>query len=85
MISIRPAVENDKEAICSVDLIAQRENERREFIRRVVTSGECVVAVADEKVIGYAVFNYSFYHSGFIKMRYIRSDYRRSGMALLKI
>jgi hypothetical protein len=38
MISIRPAIENDKEAICSVDLIAQRENERREFIRRVVTS-----------------------------------------------
>jgi hypothetical protein len=40
MISIRPAVENDIEAICSVDLIAQRENERREFIRRAVTSGK---------------------------------------------
>jgi hypothetical protein len=44
-------------AICSIDLIAQRENERREFIRRVVTSGECFVAVAGEKVIGYGVFN----------------------------
>lgn len=40
MISIRPAVENDKEAICSVDLIAQCENERREFIRRFVTPRE---------------------------------------------
>jgi Acetyltransferase (GNAT) family len=79
MISIRPAVENDIEAICSVDLIAQRENERREFIRRAVTSGECFVADWGEKVIGYGVFNYSFYDSGFIEMIYIRSDYRRSG------
>jgi hypothetical protein len=72
-------------AICSVDLIAQRENERREFIRRVVTAGECFVADGGEKVIGYGGFNYTFYDSGFIEMRYIRSDYRRSGMALLKI
>jgi ribosomal protein S18 acetylase RimI-like enzyme len=79
MISIRPAVENDIEAICSVDLIARRENERREFIRRVVTSGECFVAERGEKVIGYGVFNYSFYHSGFIEMIYIHFDYRRSG------
>jgi ribosomal protein S18 acetylase RimI-like enzyme len=79
MISIRPAVENDIEVLCSIDSIAQRENERREFIRRVVISGECVVAARGEKVIGYGVFNYSFYHSGFIEMIYIRSDYRRSG------
>jgi hypothetical protein len=57
MISVRPAVENDIEAICSVDLIARRENERREFIRCAVTSGECFVAERGEKVIGYAVFN----------------------------
>lgn len=58
MISIRPAAEDDKEVLCSVDLIAQRENERREFIRRAVISGECFVAVTVEKVIGYAVLNY---------------------------
>jgi hypothetical protein len=51
MISIRPAVENDIEVLSSVDLIAQRENERWEFIRHAVTSGECFVAVAGEKVI----------------------------------
>jgi hypothetical protein len=35
-------------AICSVDLIARRENERREFIRRAVNSGECFVATEIE-------------------------------------
>jgi GNAT superfamily N-acetyltransferase len=86
MISIRPAVENDIDALCSFDLIAQRENERREFIRRVVTSGECFVAVADEKVIGYGVLNYTFYYNGCIDMLYVDSEYRRvgAGAALLK-
>lgn len=82
MISIRPAVENDVEALCFIDSIAQIENERREFIRRVVTSGECFVAVTDEKVIGYAVLNYTFYHNGCVEMLYIHSDYRRSGAGL---
>ena len=80
MILIRPAVENDIGALCSLDLIAQRENERRQFIRRVVTSGECYIAVADEKVIGYGVLNYTFYYVGFIEMLYIHSDHRRSGV-----
>jgi hypothetical protein len=54
-------------AICPVDLIAQRENERREFIRRVVTSGECFVAALDAKIIGYAVFNYTFITPALLK------------------
>ena len=79
MISIRPAVENDIATLCSFDLIARRESERREFIRRVVISGECFVAIADEKVIGYGVLNYTFYDNGCIDMLYVDSDHRRSG------
>lgn len=79
MISIRQAVENDIQALCSFDLIAQQENERRELIRREVFSGNCFVAVIDEKVIGYGVLNYTFYYVGCIDMLYIHSDHRRSG------
>ncbi len=83
---ICPAVEDDIETLCSFDLIAQYENERREFIRREVTSGNCFVAVKNETVIGYGVLNYTFYHLGYIEMLYVHSDYRRSGAgaALLK-
>lgn len=80
MISIRPAVENDIETLCSLDLIAQRENERREFIRWEVVSGNCFVAVADGKVIGYGILNYTFYYNGCIDMLYVHSDHRRSGV-----
>ena len=86
MISIRPAVEHDVEALCALDLIAHQENERREFIRREVASGNCFVAAENETVIGYGVLNYTFYHNGCIDMLYIHSDYRHrgAGAALLQ-
>jgi ribosomal protein S18 acetylase RimI-like enzyme len=86
MISIRPASESDIEALCSLDLIARCENDRREFIRRSVISGTCFVAVAEEGVIGYGVLNYNFYDNGHIDMLYVDSGHRRrgSGEALLQ-
>ena len=85
MISIRPANEDDVEALCSLDLIARSEKERREFIRRSVASGTCFVAVEDE-VIGYGVLNYSFYANGCVDMLYVHSGHRRrgAGAALLR-
>jgi len=79
MISIRPAVERDIQALCSLDLIAREENERREFIRCEVASGTCFVAVADEEVIGYGVLNYTFYYNGCIDMLYVHTGHQRRG------
>lgn len=86
MISIRPGVEADIEALCSLDLVARQDNERRGFIRREVVSGNCFVAVIDKTVVGYGVLSYTFYHNGCIDMIYIDSDHRRrgAGAALLK-
>jgi len=86
MLSIRLAVETDIEALCSLDLIANQESDRREFIRREVASGNCFVAVMDGTVVGYGVLNYTFYHNGLIDMLYIHSGHRRcgAGAALLK-
>lgn len=86
MIQIRQAVENDIETLCSFDLIAREENERREFIRREVTSGNCFIAVEEETFIGYGVLKYSFYSNGFIEMIYVHSEHRRkgAGAALLR-
>jgi GNAT superfamily N-acetyltransferase len=86
MISIRLANESDVAALCSLDLVARRENQRREFITRSVASGACSVAVAEDEVIGYGVLNYTFYDNGCIDMLYVHSDHRRcgAGLALLR-
>ena len=81
MISIRPANESDVEVLCSLDLIAHRDNQRREFIRHSVASGTCYVAVAEQTVIGYGVLNYTFFNNGNIDMLYVHSDHRRRGAA----
>lgn len=78
-ISIRSSGESDVETLCSLDLIARRENERREFIRNSVASGTCFVAVAEGEVIGYGVLDYNFFHNGNIDMLYVHSDHRRRG------
>lgn len=78
-VSVRPAAEDDIEALCSLDLVARRESGRRDFIRREVASGHCFVAVAGGTVIGYGVLNYTFYHNGCIDMLYVHSEHRRRG------
>lgn len=83
MISIRPAVENDVDALCSLDLVARQESERRDFIRREVASGNCFVALTGETVIGYGVLNYTFYYNGCIDMLYVHAEYRRRGAGAL--
>jgi GNAT superfamily N-acetyltransferase len=79
MISIRPAVADDISTITAFDLIAQGDDARLEFIRRVVHSNEAYVATEGDEVIAYGVLNYTFYHLGCIDMLYVHSDHRRKG------
>jgi GNAT superfamily N-acetyltransferase len=86
MISVRPAADSDVEALCSLDLIARLEAERREFIKGSVAAGTCYVAVAGGEVIGYGVLDYTFYRQGCVGMLYVHSGHRRrgAGAALLR-
>lgn len=86
MITIRPAAEGDVEPLCSFDLVARREEGRREFIRRSVAAGDCHVAAVGGEVIGYAVLSHAFYHQGFVEMLYVHPGHRRrgAGAALLR-
>lgn len=76
---IRLAVETDVDAICSLDAIAQREDRRRIFISRSVAAGNCFAAV-EEKIVGYAVLEHTFYDNGFVSMLYVHPDWRRRGV-----
>jgi len=58
-MEIRLADPSDYDAIAGFDRVAQREPERRAFIRRSIEERNAYVAVQDASVIGYAVLEYT--------------------------
>lgn len=80
-MNIRLAIKSDLSALIELDHIAREDCEgRREFIADVIERGECHVACADEKIVGYIVLNYSFYGNGCIDMLYLNEEYRGKGI-----
>lgn len=79
MFSIRSAANGDVDAICEFDHIAQQSKQRRAFVERAVSAGNCFVIEAHHQVVGYAVLEYSFYEHGFVSMLYVHSEYRQQG------
>ena len=81
MITIRQTNNEDIQPICSFDQIAiDNKESRRDFIAKSVKSDTCFVAEIDGKVVGYTVFDYTFYSNGMIDILYIRPEYRRQGV-----
>ncbi len=74
MTEIRKAIYSDLAAIHSFDIFA---GDRVKDIER----GDCFVAVLDESIAGYVVFNHSFYLKPFIQFLCVASPFRRQGIA----
>lgn len=73
-MKIREATLSDLEAINSFDIFA---GERSAEVER----GECFVAVEEQQVVGYIVYNYSFYLKPFIQFLCVNPKFRRRGFA----
>ena len=79
MANIRPAITPDVESIIAFDHVAQSEPSRVGFIEQSIKAGQCYVIECDERVVAYAVLEYSFYECGFISMLYVHPEFRRRG------
>jgi ribosomal protein S18 acetylase RimI-like enzyme len=77
---IRRARATDVAAIAAVDPVARHDEERRAFIRASVASKATFVALADDAIVGYVVFDHTFFGRGFIEMLFVDPDRRRSGV-----
>lgn len=72
--NIRAATASDLAAIDRFDLFA---GERLLDIER----GECFVTIEQEQVVGYIVFNHSFYLRPFVQFLCVHPDFRNRGHA----
>ena len=73
-MKIREATLSDLEAINSFDIFA---GERSAEVKR----GESFVAVEQQQVVGYIVYNHSFYLMPFIQFLCVNPKFRRRGFA----
>lgn len=80
---VRLARQADLDALFDLDVIAQREESRREFIAHAVACGQCWVAMdADDTalLVGYGVLDNSFFGQEFIPLIVVRDSARRRGV-----
>ena len=78
---IRDAIEHDIDGIIAIDRIAVTEETRRQHIREWVRTGCAIVGLVNERVVGYAVLEYTFFSYGFISMLFVQEAYRRRSIA----
>lgn len=86
---VRLARQADLDALFDLDVIAQREENRREFIAHAVACSQCWVAMnADDTalLLGYGVLDNSFFGQEFIRLIVVRDSARCRGVgaALLR-
>lgn len=80
-MTIRDATEHEIDGIIAIDHIAATEETRRQHIREWVRRGCAIIALIDERVVGYTVLEYTFFSCGFISMLIVQEAYRRKGIA----
>jgi ribosomal protein S18 acetylase RimI-like enzyme len=79
-VSIRLAQPPDADPVCAIDPRVADTPERRPFIERAIAAGQCYVATDSDAIVGYAVFDRSFYEQPFVSLLIVDERQRRHGI-----
>jgi ribosomal protein S18 acetylase RimI-like enzyme len=81
-MKIKKATRKELAAILEIEaMLIGNTEDHTDLIKRSIDSGECLVALIDDKVVGASVLNYTFYHQGWMGLLNVNRDYRRRGVA----
>ena len=78
--TVRTASAADLAGIRFVDPLMRADPDRAHLIQSAVSAGECVVAVDGEKILGFGILNYTFFHQGFVPLLVVGMGSRRLGI-----
>ena len=79
-VDLRIAHAGDGSAICAIDPRVIDTPGRRPFIERAIAAGECYVATDRDAIVGYAVFDHSFFGQPFVSLLIVAEPQRRHGI-----
>jgi N-acetylglutamate synthase-like GNAT family acetyltransferase len=74
---VRLAARADIDQILRLDSSAEARKSRQAVVQNAIDRGECLVALDDGMIVGYAVMNHGFFERGFVALMYIVPTYRR--------
>ena len=77
---VRKAHTGDIGGIVATDHVAGVDVERLQFIRESLESASVYVATIEEEIVGYCVFDHSFFSRGFISLLIVHPEHRRKGI-----
>jgi len=81
-MKIREACAADLNRLVALDVVAQRDEKRIEFIRHAVEVGQCLVCIDNDVIVGYGILDYSFYATGFVALLYVDAQHRHEGAGM---
>lgn len=79
-VTLRTASASDLAGIRFVDPLMRADPDRARLIQSALDRGECVVALDDEEVRGFAILNYAFFYQGFVPLLVVAIGSRRCGI-----
>jgi ribosomal protein S18 acetylase RimI-like enzyme len=80
MLSIREAGEADLPLLCECDASAKAHEWRRTELRRMLVQSCCLLAMAKDGPMGYAVLEYTFFGHGFIPLICVAAAHQGMGI-----
>jgi RimJ/RimL family protein N-acetyltransferase len=83
-IKIRQATINDKATAVDLDYRLDKDEhiklKREEKITKAILDGECFLISADDKEVGFVIFDYRFFDQGWIELIIIDEKHRGKGI-----
>ena len=83
-ISLKKATIEDKALVADFDYnlnsVEHIELKREEKITKAILAEECFIIVADNKAVGFVIFDYRFFDQGWIELIIIEEKYRGRGI-----
>lgn len=88
-VSLRKATINDKALVVdfdyNLDKVEHIELRREEKIIKAISDEACFIILADNKAVGFTIFDYRFFDRGWIELIVIEEKYRGKGIGVQAI
>jgi ribosomal protein S18 acetylase RimI-like enzyme len=78
--TVRTASATDLAGIRVVDSLMRADPDRARLIQSALRTGECMVAVDGDEVLGFGILNYTFFQQGFVPLLVVGMGSRRTGI-----